>query len=111
MNEELRKINIDIVVFFLLVVSTGISFYLVNEKKKRLLHKKCLSENEENNIYHINRTVILIIAIYFVINSYNSFKESPNNTNDKLIFYASIAALISAYLFYQTNSSSSLIDY
>lgn len=30
---ELEKINTDILFYFLLVISSGISFYIINEKK------------------------------------------------------------------------------
>ena len=51
-DELLKQVNIDIIFFFLLVVKAIISFYLINEKKKSILHIPSISNEKANKIYY-----------------------------------------------------------
>ena len=70
-NEKLLKeINIDILFFFLAAIKAGVSFYLINEKKKSALNIESINNTTANKIYYYNRRLNLIIAIYFFLNAY-----------------------------------------
>lgn len=77
-DTKLEKINTDILFYFLLVISSGISFYIINEKKRDILDKSNNSKNVLNKMYIFNRRLIVFVNIYFLINVYNSYKEAIN---------------------------------
>ena len=78
---ELEKINTDILFYFLLVISSGISFYIINEKKRDILDRSNNSKDVLNKMYIFNRRLIVFVNIYFLINVYNSYKEAINRDN------------------------------
>lgn len=50
-NEKLLKeINIDIIFFFLAAIKAGVSFYLINEKKKSALNIESINNTTANKI-------------------------------------------------------------
>ena len=51
-QELLNQVNRDIIFFFLLVVSAGISFYVINEKKKSILGIDCIDNDSANKLYY-----------------------------------------------------------
>jgi len=52
-NEKLLKeINIDILFFFLAAIKAGVSFYLINEKKKSALNIESINNTTANKIYY-----------------------------------------------------------
>lgn len=60
-NEKLLKeINIDIIFFFLAAIKAGVSFYLINEKKKSALNIESINNTTANKIYYYNRRLNLI---------------------------------------------------
>ena len=71
---KLEKINTDILFYFLLVISSGISFYIINEKKRDILDRSNNSKDVLNKMYIFNRRLIVFVNIYFLINVYNSYK-------------------------------------
>ena len=56
LQERLNQVNRDIIFFFLLVVSSGISFYVINEKKKSILGIDCIDS------FHILETITVYIV-------------------------------------------------
>ena len=78
---KLEKINTDILFYFLLVISSGISFYIINEKKRDILDRSNNSKDVLNKMYIFNRRLIVFVNIYFLINVYNSYKEAINRDN------------------------------
>ena len=71
---KLEKINTDILFYFLLVISSGICFYIINEKKRDILDRSNNSKDVLNKMYIFNRRLIVFVNIYFLINVYNSYK-------------------------------------
>ena len=65
---KLEKINTDILFYFLLVISSGISFYIINEKKRDILDRSNNSKDVLNKMYIFNRRLIVFVNIYFLIN-------------------------------------------
>mgnify|MGYP000728894264 FL=1 len=113
---ELEKINTDILFYFLLVISSGISFYIINEKKRDILDRSNNSKDVLNKMYIFNRRLIVFVNIYFLINVYNSYKEAINRDNiseselyqTKLLFWGVVFGFIGS-LFYLPITNSNFI--
>lgn len=113
---KLEKINTDILFYFLLVISSGISFYIINEKKKDILDRSNNSKDVLNKMYIFNRRLIVFVNIYFLINVYNSYKEAINRDNiseselyqTKLLFWGVVFGFIGS-LFYLPITNSNFI--
>ena len=112
-QELLNQVNRDIIFFFLLVVSSGISFYVINEKKKSILGIDCIDNNTANKLYYYNRRLSVIIAIYFLLNAYNNYvtDENPENINqDKFLLLATTFNLIGSLFYLPLGNSNVIID-
>lgn len=113
---KLEKINTDILFYFLLVISSGISFYIINEKKRDILDRSNNSKDVLNKMYIFNRRLIVFVNIYFLINVYNSYKEAINRDNiseselyqTKLLFWGVVFGFIGS-LFYIPITNSNFI--
>ena len=113
---KLEKINTDILFYFLLVISSGISFYIINEKKRDILDRSNNSKDVLNKMYIFNRRLIVFVNIYFLINVYNSYKEAINRDNiseselyqTKLLFWEVVFGFIGS-LFYLPITNSNFI--
>ena len=113
---KLEKINTDILFYFLLVISSGISFYIINEKKWDILDRSNNSKDVLNKMYIFNRRLIVFVNIYFLINVYNSYKEAINRDNiseselyqTKLLFWGVVFGFIGS-LFYLPITNSNFI--
>ena len=117
MNEDreklLKQVNLDIIFFFLLVVSAGTSFYVINEKKKSILGIDCIDNDTANKLYYYNRRLSVIIAIYFLLNAYNNYvtDENPDNINqDKFLLLATTFNLIGSLFYLPLGNSNVIID-
>lgn len=115
-DEKLEKINTDILFYFLLVISSGISFYIINEKKMDILDRSNNSKDVLNKMYIFNRRLIVFVNIYFLINVYNSYKEAINRDDiseselyqTKLLFWGVVFGFIGS-LFYLPITNSNFI--
>lgn len=113
---KLEKINTDILFYFLLVISSGISFYIINEKKRDILDRSNNSKDVLNKMYIFNRRLVVFVNIYFLINVYNSYKEAINRDNiseselyqTKLLFWGVVFGFIGS-LFYLPITNSNFI--
>ena len=78
-NKKLSNINTDIIFYLLLVIASSISLYLTNEKKKNILN----NEHDENlnlhHLYKVNRTLVVIINLYFLITIYSAYEETKKS--------------------------------
>ena len=112
-KELLDQVNKDIIFFFLLLVSSGINFYVINEKKKSILGIDCIDNNTANKLYYYNRRLAVIIAIYFLFNAYNNYitDENPENINqDKFLLLATTFNLIGSLFYLPLGNSNVIID-
>lgn len=117
MNEDrkklLKQVNLDIIFFFLLMVTAGVSFYVINEKKKSILGIDCIDNDSANKIYYYNRRLSVIIAIYFFLNAYKNYitDENPDNKNqDELLLIATFFNLIGSLAYLPLGNSNVIID-
>lgn len=109
----LKQVNLDIIFFFLLVTSAGISFFVINEKKKSILGIDCIDNNTANKIYYYNRRLSVIIAIYFFLNAYKNYitDENPDNKNqDELLLIATFFNLIGSLAYLPLGNSNVIIE-
>ena len=113
-NEKLLKeINIDIIFFFLAAIKAGVSFYLINEKKKSALNIESINNTTANKIYYYNRRLNLIIAIYFFLNAYYSYQNATTEEEKKqegLLTLATFFILIGATLYLPLGNSNLIIE-
>lgn len=114
-NQEklLNQINLDIIFFFLAIIQGCISFYLINEKKKSALNIDSISNKDANKIYYYNRRLNLIIAIYFFLNAYYSYKNAvteEEKNQEKLLVVATFLALLGAILYLPLGNSNLIIE-
>ena len=115
-ENKLNEINCDTVFFFFLVITSLVSFYIINEKKKTLFNINNLSKDELNKLFRYNRYFIIFIDIYFVINAYNALVEFINDNKDEetikeqfILLIANVFFLIGALLYIPLINSDSII--
>ncbi|MBQ8193159.1 MAG: hypothetical protein IJZ46_03710 [Bacilli bacterium] len=109
----LKQANLDIIFFFLTVVAALVSFYLINEKKKSILNIDCITNKQANKIYRYNRILKFIIAGYFFLNAYYSYKEREefsDNQQEELLVAATFFLLIGALLYLPLGNSNLIIE-
>lgn len=112
-EELLKQVNLDIIFFFLLVVSSIVNFYVINEKKKSILGKDCIDNDTANRLYYYNRRLAVIIAIYFLLNAYISYKrkeEGENTKQEQLLIAATLFNLIGALFYLPLGNSNVIIE-
>lgn len=112
-DKLLKQVNIDIIFFFLAVVAALVSFYIINEKKKSILNINSISNKEANDLYLYNRILKFIIALYFFINAYYSYKESEDlasQNQEKLLVLATFFLLIGSILYLPLGNSNLIIE-
>ena len=112
-EELLNQVNRDIIFFFLLVVTSLVNFYVINEKKKSILGIDCIDNDTANRLYYYNRRLAVIIAIYFLLNAYNNYitDENPENINqDKFLLLATLFNLIGSIFYLPLGNSNVIID-
>lgn len=111
-KDLLKEVNIDIVFFFLIIVKSLISFYIITEKKKSILNIPSITNKEANKLYYYNSRLNVIIAIYFFINAYNNYQDSdPNdNTGERYLLAATFFILIGSLLYLPLGNSNLIIE-
>lgn len=112
-NKLLKQVNIDTLFFFLTVVASLISLYLINEKKKSILKIDCITNEKANEIYKYNRILKFIIAGYFFLNAYYSNKTNENLDNKQqteLLVIATLFLLIGSALYLPLGNSNLIIE-
>lgn len=102
-EDDIKKIEIDTIFFFLLTISSLISFYIITEKKNILINQSKLSSSNLNQLFRFNRKFIFLIDIYFLINAYLSLKNNNNNEEEneeiKYLLLGSLFSVIGAFFF------------
>ncbi len=108
----LQEVNIDIIFFFLSTVKAITSFYIINEKKKSILNIKSIDNTTANKIYYYNRRLNFIIALYFFINAYTSYKNKTDKKEkqEEILLLATFFILIGASLYLPLGNSNLIIE-
>ena len=103
-NKEIKLINLSIIAITIFIITLLISLLLNYNEKLKLENKKLIFD-EKQGIYIslINRTIVLIIALYFIYNSYirqKIYNKDDFNSNLELLgaFLAFISSFITFYI-------------
>ena len=112
-DKLLKQVDIDTLFFFLTLIASLISLYLINEKKKSILNIDCITNEKANEIYKYNRILKFIIAGYFFLNAYYSNKNTKDIENKKqteLLVIATLFLLIGSALYLPLGNSNLIIE-
>lgn len=112
-DDILKQINTDTLFFFLSSIQSLISLYIITEKKKSALKIPSIDNNTANKIYYYNRRLNFIIALYFFINAYYSYKEveyNDNNKQESLLLIVAFFNLIGAFFYLPLGNSNLIIE-
>ena len=99
-NKEIKLINSQIIAITIFIITLLISL-LLNYNEKLKLENKNLIFLEKQSLYIslINRTIVLIIALYFIYNSYIRQKiDNKDDFNSNLELLAAFLAFISSFI-------------
>lgn len=99
-NKEIKLINLSIIAITIFIITLLISLLLNYNEKLKLENKKLIFD-EKQGIYTslINRTIVLIIALYFIYNSYIRQKiDNKDDFNSNLELLAAFLAFISSFI-------------
>lgn len=99
-NKEIKLINLSIIAITIFIITLLISLLLNYNEKLKLENKKLIFD-EKQSIYIslINRTIVLIIALYFIYNSYIRQKiDNKDDFNSNLELLAAFLAFISSFI-------------
>ena len=92
-KEEIKQINIQIITLLILIVTTTISLILTYNQKLSLQNKKTIFNKKQTyKISYINRLIILIATIIFLIINYKLYQISKKEGEDLLVYYLQITA-------------------
>lgn len=109
----LKQVNIDIIFFFLSVIQSSISFYIINEKKKSILKIKSINNKTANEIYKYNRNLNFIISLYFLINAYQSYERAETKEEQEqegLLLVATFFIFVGSLLYLPLGNSNLIIE-
>ena len=114
-NKEklLNQVNLDIIFFFLSGIQSIVSFYIITEKKKSILHIRSIDNNTANKIYYYNRRLNFIICLYFFINAYYSYQNATTEKEKKqseLLVVATFFILIGSIFYLPLGNSNLIIE-
>ena len=99
-NKEIKLINLSIIAITIFIITLLISLLLNYDEKLKLENKKLIFD-EKQSIYIslINRTIVLIIALYFIYNSYIRQKiDNKDDFNSNLELLGAFLAFISSFI-------------
>ena len=99
-NKEIKLINLSIIAITIFIITLLISLLLNYNEKLKLENKKLIFD-EKQSIYIslINRTIVLIIALYFIYNSYIRQKiDNKDDYNSNLELLGAFLAFISSFI-------------
>ena len=99
-NKEIKLINLSIIAITIFIITLLISLLLNYNEKLKLENKKLIFD-EKQGIYIslLNRTIVLIIALYFIYNSYIRQKiDNKDDFNSNLELLAAFLAFISSFI-------------
>lgn len=99
-NKEIKLINLSIIAITIFIITLLISLLLNYNEKLKLENKKLIFD-EKQGIYIslINRTIVLIIALYFIYNSYIRQKiDNKDDFNSNLELLAAFLSFISSFI-------------
>lgn len=89
MDEKLER-KLNTYAYIITIIVEIIYIYVTNNEDN-------LSEDDASNLVKLGRTLLLIVAIYFIINAFIGLSVNKTKSQYKQVFAASLA-LIAAYI-------------
>lgn len=89
MNEELER-KLNTCAYIITIIVEIIYIYVTNNEDN-------LSEEDASNLVDLGRTLLFIIAIYFIINALFNLRSNKSKSQYKQVF-AAFLAVIAAYI-------------
>ena len=94
-KEEINILNIQLITSLIVIITVAVSLILTYNQKLNLQNKKTIfNKKQTHNISYINRLIILITAITFLIINYKLYQISKKEGEDLLVYYLQITASI-----------------
>lgn len=85
MNNELER-QLNTCAYVITIVVEIIYIYVTNNQDN-------ISDEEANNLVKLGRTLLFIVALYFVINAFIGYKNNKSSSQYKQVLAASLAIL------------------
>ena len=94
-KEEINILNIQLITSLIVIITVAVSLILTYNQKLNLQNKKTIfNKKQTHDISYINRLIILITAITFLIINYKLYQISKKEGEDLLVYYLQITASI-----------------
>ena len=104
-NERLKEINIEDFIWIVYIGIIALSFYSNSLEKNYFLYKNNQDKEQYRNIIIIIFSILVIVYLYFLNDSYNSVKNLKSTDSEQtknltyLSFIASLLIFISGLIF------------
>lgn len=105
LNERLKKLKIEDIVWIIYIGIIGLSLYANNIERHYFIYKDKISKDQYRKLMLIIFSIVLIVYIYFAIDSYNDILRLNDKDNREkvkhtyLSFIGSFLILISGIIF------------
>ena len=94
-EEEINLLNIQLITSLIVIITVAISLILTYNQKLDIENKKTIfTKKQTHNVSYINRLIILITAISFLIINYKLYQISKKEGEDLKVYYLQIIASI-----------------
>ena len=94
-KEEINILNIQLITSLIVIITVAVSLLLTYNQKLNLQNKKTIfTKKQTHNVSYINRLIILITAISFLIINYKLYQISKKEGEDLKVYYLQIIASI-----------------
>lgn len=92
---EINILNIQLITSLIVIITVAVSLILTYNQKLDIENKKTIfNKKQTHNISYINRLIILITAITFLIINYKLYQISKKEGEDLKVYYLQIIASI-----------------
>lgn len=85
MNDELERV-LNTLAYIITIIVEIIYIYVTNNQDN-------ISDEDANNLVKLGRTLLFIVALYFVINAFIGYNSNKSSSQYKQVLAASLAIL------------------
>lgn len=94
-KEEIKLLNIQLITSIIVIITVSLSLILTYNQKLNLENKKTIfNKKQTHNVSYINRLIILLTAIVFLIINYKLYQISKKEGEDLKVYYLQIIASV-----------------
>ncbi len=92
-KEEINILNLQLITSLIVIITVSVSLILTYNQKLNLQNKKTIfTKKQTHNVSYINRLIILITSIIFLIINYKLYQISKKEGEDLKVYYLQIIA-------------------